>query len=267
MFKFVQKWFIFSGCSIYGFLQGYFGLMSLITTSALSVNICGRILKRSNSPMIHFQESGAIILLGSIWIYCLILTSPPLFGWSSYTPAGFLTTCCFDYITTSFEVRMFIVFLFGFGFVTPFMALLLSYLVVLKNVRWVMKKIDNDHRSIWSAYHCDSYRRTHGCVTMSRKDRNVLKRQMRLDLKVLRIVFTVVLTFLVSWTPYAIVALMGQFGPKNLITPLMATVPAIFAKSSTVYNPFIYAYKDTKFRRAAIHFIYTTVWNIRHCIK
>lgn len=46
--------------------------------------------------------------------------------------------------------------------------------------------------------------------------------------------------FFVAWSPYAVVSMWAAFGRIEIIPPLAFAVPAMFAKSSTVYNPIIY---------------------------
>lgn len=48
--------------------------------------------------------------------------------------------------------------------------------------------------------------------------------------------------FCVSWLPYAVIVLLAHLGTsiENYVTPLTASLPAIFAKTSIVFNPLIY---------------------------
>lgn len=62
------------------------------------------------------------------------------------------------------------------------------------------------------------------------------------EMKVAYMVILMVLTFLLSWLPYAVLAMLVVFNPEVEISPLVATVPVYLAKSSTVYNPIIYIY-------------------------
>jgi len=55
-----------------------------------------------------------------------------------------------------------------------------------------------------------------------------------------------IIAFIVAWTPYAIFALIEQFGPSSLISPGMAVLPALIAKSSICYNPLIYVGMNTQ---------------------
>lgn len=60
--------------------------------------------------------------------------------------------------------------------------------------------------------------------------------------RILVMVVVMVVCFLLCWLPYAAVALIATFGKPGLITPAASIIPAILAKSSTVYNPIIYVF-------------------------
>lgn len=62
------------------------------------------------------------------------------------------------------------------------------------------------------------------------------------EMKVAFMVVLMVLTFLISWLPYASLAMLVVHNPDVEIHPLVGTVPVYMAKSSTVYNPIIYIY-------------------------
>lgn len=69
--------------------------------------------------------------------------------------------------------------------------------------------------------------------------------------------------FLVAWTPYAIVAMWAAFGEATQVPPAVFALAAVFAKSSTIYNPMVYLlckpnfreclYRDTSALRQMIH--------------
>ena len=65
-----------------------------------------------------------------------------------------------------------------------------------------------------------------------------------------KIAITSVLIWLCAWTSYAIVVMIGQFGNRSLITPLVSQVPSMFAKTCSCFNPIIYAIRHPKFREA-----------------
>lgn len=59
------------------------------------------------------------------------------------------------------------------------------------------------------------------------------------------------LGFLVAWTPYVVVSFWSMFHSQEQghMSPFITLLPCLFAKSSTVYNPFIYFI----FRRTSWH--------------
>ena len=50
------------------------------------------------------------------------------------------------------------------------------------------------------------------------------------------------LGFLIAWTPYVVVSFWSMFHSQeqSRMTPFITLLPCLFAKSSTMYNPFIY---------------------------
>lgn len=66
----------------------------------------------------------------------------------------------------------------------------------------------------------------------------------RVEVQVARMVVVMVLAFLVTWLPYAAMALAVIIDSSLHIDPIIATIPVYFAKSSTVYNPIIYIFMN-----------------------
>lgn len=63
----------------------------------------------------------------------------------------------------------------------------------------------------------------------------------KVEQRVTFMISLMIIAFLTAWTPYAILALVIQFGSSSIVTPSVAVIPALFAKSSICYNPVIYA--------------------------
>lgn len=59
------------------------------------------------------------------------------------------------------------------------------------------------------------------------------------ELSIAKIAVGLVALWLVAWTPYAVVALMGVSGHHHFLTPGVTMLPALFAKLSACINPFI----------------------------
>jgi hypothetical protein len=71
------------------------------------------------------------------------------------------------------------------------------------------------------------------------------------EVKLIKMVALIVIMFIIAWLPYAIVALVAQFGSniERYINPFTTTLPALFAKTSSIYNPLIYTISNKEFRR------------------
>ncbi len=54
--------------------------------------------------------------------------------------------------------------------------------------------------------------------------------------------------FFAAWSPYALVSMWAAFGHFENIPPMAFAIPAVFAKSSTLYNPLIYLLLKPNFR-------------------
>jgi len=72
--------------------------------------------------------------------------------------------------------------------------------------------------------------------------------QLMKDMKVARVAFSLIFTWVLSWTPYAAVAFIAIFDLKHL-TPTISMIPALLAKTSSVINPFIFAYSHPNFKK------------------
>lgn len=62
--------------------------------------------------------------------------------------------------------------------------------------------------------------------------------------RVLLMVITMVIFYLLCWLPYGIMALLATFGGPGLVTVEASIVPSILAKFSTVINPVIYIFMN-----------------------
>ena len=60
----------------------------------------------------------------------------------------------------------------------------------------------------------------------------------------------VCLGFPMAWSPYAIVSMWAAFGNPEKVPPMAFALAAMFAKSSTLYNPVIYLAFKPNFRRS-----------------
>ena len=74
--------------------------------------------------------------------------------------------------------------------------------------------------------------------------------QTEMEWQVTKVAISNVLLWFLAWTPYAIVVLMGAFGNRQAVTPMMSQIPAFLAKLASAINPVVTALSHPRFREA-----------------
>ena len=168
--------------------------------------------------------------------------------------------------------------LFG-GFLLPFILLLVFYLLLLKSVKTksqTFSKLLGTHEN--NSSYCSTTSMNTTAKTCRIERRNALKmtsvlskisenirrrnitfidtlivkmnfnrsdngnNMVKREHQVTKSVILCISLFCISWLPYIMIIVFAQFANniENYITPLTASLPALFAKSSTIFNPLIY---------------------------
>ncbi|XP_033959668.1 vertebrate ancient opsin-like [Pseudochaenichthys georgianus] len=203
------------GCMWYGFANSLFGIVSLISLAVLSYERYSTMVAPTEADASNYRRISQGILLS--WLYSLAWTLPPLFGWSKYGPEGPGTTCSVDWTAKTANSISYIICLFLFCLITPFLVIVFCYGKLLCAIRQVS-----------------------GINAPVRR-----KREQR----VLFMVVVMVVCYLLCWLPYGIMALLATFGSPGMVTPVASIIPSILAKTSTVINPVIYVFMNKQFYR------------------
>lgn len=72
--------------------------------------------------------------------------------------------------------------------------------------------------------------------------------QRKIEIRLAKISFFLISVWTVSWTPYAIIALLGVLTDRSMLTPMMSMLPALFCKMASISDPFIYALSNRQFK-------------------
>uniref|UniRef100_A0A8C8SDI3 G-protein coupled receptors family 1 profile domain-containing protein n=1 Tax=Pelusios castaneus TaxID=367368 RepID=A0A8C8SDI3_9SAUR len=214
---FAHRWlFNHAMCTFYAFSGMFFGLCSLTSLTVLSTVCCLKVCYPACGTCNKFSPTHAAVLLLCVWAYALIFAIAPLANWGSYGPEPYGTACCLKWKPSSREAMIYIVALFLFCYLFPCLLILISYSLIL----WTVKV---SRRAVNAARLCFS------------------------EMKHLSI--AVCVGFLAAWTPYAIVAMWAAFGDASQVPALAFAVSAVFAKSSTTYNPLVYLLFKPNFQK------------------
>ncbi|RMC11727.1 hypothetical protein DUI87_11850 [Hirundo rustica rustica] len=176
--------------------------------------------------------------------FMMSITQSPVFFTSSlykrwifgekgaYVPEGLLTSCSWDYMTFTPSVRAYTMLLFCFVFFIPLIAIIYSYVAIFEAIKKANKSVQ-----------------TFGCKHGNKEFQKQYQR-MKNEWKMAKIALIVILFFVISWSPYSVVALVAFAGYSHALTPFMNSIPAVIAKASVIHNPIIYAITHPKYRLA-----------------
>ncbi|KAJ1523358.1 hypothetical protein ONE63_001227 [Megalurothrips usitatus] len=219
------------GNDIYGFLGGLTGAVSIANLAAIALDRYNVIVQPLDPGRRNSKLRARLCVLVT-WLYGGALASCPLLGLSRYTPEGLLTSSSFDYLNTDPTNRTFIYCFFVAAWVLPFCIITLSYIGIYRIVERATR------RGQAGGTGSDASRTRRHCREHDKR---------RTELRLAVVAGVVVSLWFVSWTPYAVVALLGVSGrPPG---PLVSMLPALFCKTASCLDPYVYAVTHPRFRR------------------
>ncbi|XP_032220955.2 melanopsin isoform X2 [Nematostella vectensis] len=221
-------------CVYYGFITTALGLTSMIHLTALSVERFVTV----TIPMVRpITETQMLLVVTFLWAFSFLWAIFPLVGWSSYGPEPGYAACSIAWYRQDLNNMSYILCLFMFFFFLPIVIMIACF----SSIYFTVRKLTRDSMRRWGAS-SDSTQQT-----------------LAAERKTAWMSFIMVLAFLFAWVPYAVVSLYASFGGVTTIPKLMSTLPAMLAKTSACYNPIIYFFMYSKFRKAFQRFFFKNV--------
>ncbi|XP_041666561.1 opsin 4xa isoform X2 [Cheilinus undulatus] len=217
-----------TGCKIYAFCGALFGITSMINLLAISIDRYIVITKPLQAIQWTSKRRTCLIIL-LVWLYSLAWSLAPLLGWSSYIPEGLMTSCTWDYVTSTPANKSYTLMLCCFVFFIPLGIISYCYLCMFLAIRRASRDVEKLGSQV-------------------RKSALIQQQSIKTEWKLAKIAFVVIIVFVLSWSPYACVTLIAWAGYGSILNPYSKAVPAVIAKASAIYNPFIYAIIHSKYR-------------------
>ncbi|KAM6948724.1 opsin-5-like [Aplochiton taeniatus] len=210
-------------CSIYAFCGMLFGLCSLTTLTLLSMVCFVKVCYPHYGN--RFGPAHGCLLVACAWAWALMFAGSPLAHWGEYGPEPYGTACCVDWRASNEQAtaRSYTAALFVLCYMVPCCVIVASYASILATVCASRKALEQH-----------AARQTH---------------MSSIQMTIVKMSVAVCIGFFAAWSPYAIVSMWATFGPIENIPPLAFAMPAMFAKSSTIYNPVVYLLLRPNFRR------------------
>ncbi|XP_078543494.1 opsin-5-like [Lissotriton helveticus] len=210
-------------CLFYAFCGVLFGICSLTTLTLLSTVCCMKVCFPSCGN--RFGHEHGKILIACSWAYAAIFACSPLAHWGEYGAEPYGTACCIDWHASNINTvaLSYTIALFLFCYIIPCGIIITSYTLILITVKESRKAVKQH-------------------VTGPTRMNNIQSIIVKLSIAVCAGFFS-------AWSPYAIISMWAAFGSIDSLHPLAFAVPAVFAKSSTLYNPAIYLLLKPNFRK------------------
>ncbi|XP_029970508.1 melanopsin-like [Salarias fasciatus] len=219
-------------CELYAFCGALFGITSMMTLTAIAVDRCLAITQPL-ALMGGMSRQRVLMVMVGVWLYSLGWSLPPFFGWSAYVPEGLQTSCSWDYMSFTASVRTYTILLFVCVFFVPLALIAGCYFAIFRAVRQAGQEVQQ----------------------LSSGETSKAYERLRSEWRLAKVALGVILLFIISWSPYSVVALTATAGYAHLLTPYMNSVPALIAKASAIHNPIIYALTHPKYRAAIGRYI------------
>ncbi|ETE69674.1 Melanopsin, partial [Ophiophagus hannah] len=219
-----------AGCSFYAFCGALFGITSMMTLLAISVDRYCVITKPLQSLKRSTKKRSCIIIV-FVWLYSLGWSVCPLFGWSSYIPEGLMISCTWDYVSYSPANRSYTMLLCWCVFFIPLMIIFHCYLFMFLTIRSTGRNVQK--------------------LGSSSKRKKSSSQSIKNEWKLAKVAFVAIVVYVVSWSPYACVTLIAWAGYARVLTPYSKSVPAVIAKASAIHNPIIYAIIHPSYSRVS----------------
>ncbi|XP_078384489.1 rhodopsin-like [Oculina patagonica] len=216
-------------CQMLGFFTG----VGCITTFATMALALVKIYRRLSEENVEFETVLAeretwdrhkiIKTLTVTWLYAIAVMFPPMVGWGSFAFESGGAICAPNWRENTDSGRAYLLVLVILAFVIPLAVSIVCSIRI--------------------------YRRSKQTCTvsmMTAKD----KKKAR---KAVMMVLVGIGSFVLSWMPYCMCALISVFGGSEMFDREKSFIPGIFAKASTVYNPLICLLVSKRFRTVALN--------------
>lgn len=211
-------------CEVFGFAYNFLNAMSLNTLAVISLDRFWVITKPSFGAKITVKR--AVMCVVITYIYTLLFTLPIILGWIGFHEETYFTGCYLNFEERDVRTLTYSIAMAVFLFLVPFAIMVYCYCSIFASVRKRGKRNTSRKRSC-------KFTLPHW--------------------RTARMIIVVISVFLLCWSPHVIVSLCVAFGQN--ISILVQEVTLLLAKSGVIYNPFIYAVLNYRFRNAFLGMI------------
>ncbi len=217
-------------CKVSSFSITFLALVSMNHITALAIDcylhICQPWLKDRYPTL---PKKLLVLFLVASWLYSFAWSVVPLIGWRGYTAIK-SGNCMFRWSPEQNNRRVYIICLFVFCFLIPVL-LIITCFTLIQITLYKMRK--------YAAQQLGSRS-------------NAVQDNKKSERKHLTLSLVITAVYLVVWAPYAVISIAELAGYDILKAShgkMAQDIASILAKSSTIFNPFIYTIARRRFRK------------------
>ncbi|CAF2497127.1 unnamed protein product [Rotaria sp. Silwood2] len=265
-------------CQLEGFVSYLTGCVHMFMLMMISIIRYGTVLP-TNTTKKYFQQHSYISVV-ICWLLALIFALPPLFNWNKYVPEGLGFHCGLNWFDRSFYSRLYLMLTFSFVYFIPLIVLSIVNIHVYYVIRGLLRralrmneqsltkssranKLLTQERSLTPFISSSDSSISHANKLEAMKLSKIVTvgnhvrfsptadpieiryaihlRRLKADRHFALATIFLVSEYLLSWTPYACIALLYLFHIEFINEQsYLITISAFIAKTSMIINPFIY---------------------------
>ena len=239
-----QRW-IFGdrACKFLGFTTMLSFVSSVMSLAMIAINRYFYVVQWISYPSI-FTPRRSVLFVGIVWLMCVLLSIPPLFGWAEYRYIPGKSYC---FVSWSSDVY-YMYFMLTACFFGPLSVVFVSYFNILKFTREAKRRLN---------LHSEKRKYQEGTETAQRNDIPVNQRKRALfnmtqdEVKITNTLLIVVAVFLACWTPFAITMFIDVYSPFSL--PRSVDIGTLLlGYANSMCNPLVYGIRNQAFRREMV---------------
>nr|APY20682.1 ultraviolet sensitive opsin 1 [Xenos vesparum] len=220
----------FAGCQVFSVMGALSGIGAGTTNACIAYDRYMTIAHPFDGKV---SKTKALFMVLCVWLYAIPWTLMPFFEvWGRFVPEAYLTSCTFDYMSESFDNHLFVACIFTCSYVFPLFFMIYYYSQIVSHVVNHEKALKEQAKKM----NVESLRSNQGSANSS------------VEIRIAKSAITMCGLFLASWTPYGIIALIGAFGNKSILTPTMTMVPALTCKLVACIDPYVFAISHPRYR-------------------
>ncbi|XP_061181086.1 rhodopsin-like [Saccostrea echinata] len=209
-------------CTFEGFWLYLMGLTNLYTHAGIAYDRYIMIAKPLQANKITMRLAVVVVLV--IWFQGFCWAAFPFFGWGKITYEPARTSCAVEWDSKELGSASYNIAITIWSLLIPLAVIFFSYYRVMMTIRHIARN------SIWDM------------------NSRVARKNLRTERKMFKTIAYMLASYIWSWTPYTVVSVWAIIGESRDIPTYIITIPAIVAKSSSIWDPLIYLWTNKQFR-------------------